>query len=125
MKFGWGDSTATRRATDDEAVDLWRALTRGEWSVVDHTERDGKRVLLALRRRADAGSGRALLPRESQVAAYAAYGHSNKHIAFELGLAQTTVASHLHAALLKLRLRSRRELIQLFGPPEALSPERF
>lgn len=105
-----------RETSDEEASELWRALVRAEWSVVDHTDADGKRVLLAVRNRPNSVTGRALLPRESHVAAFAARGRSNKHIAFELDLAPTTVASHLHSALAKLRLRSRRELIQLFGP---------
>lgn len=116
MGSGWWDQRNVRNISDEEASELWRALVRGEWSVVDHTDADGKRVLLAIRKRADSISGRGLLPRESHVAAIAASGRSNKHIAFELDLAPTTVASHLHAALGKLRLRSRRELIQLFGP---------
>jgi DNA-binding CsgD family transcriptional regulator len=49
--------------------------------------------------------------REQQVVLQAIQGHSNKLIAIELGLTESTVATHLRRALGKLGLRSRRELI--------------
>ena len=52
-----------------------------------------------------------LSSREQQVVLQAIQGHSNKLIAIELALTESTVATHLRRALVKLRLRSRRELI--------------
>jgi DNA-binding NarL/FixJ family response regulator len=52
-----------------------------------------------------------LSAREQQVVLQASQGHSNKRIAIELGLTESTVATHLRRALGKLGLRSRRELI--------------
>jgi len=50
--------------------------------------------------------------RERQVVGFASLGHSNKLIAYELGLKPSTIATHLSAAAKKLGLRSRLELIQ-------------
>lgn len=62
-------------------------------------------------------AGRSLeLPRhETQVSTYAAQGHTNKAIAYELGIARTTVATHLRTALSKLGLRRRTDIVWLYG----------
>jgi DNA-binding CsgD family transcriptional regulator len=100
----------------ETTLDLWRALIAGRWSIVDHVENDGKRFVLARRNQPDVREPAALTRRERQVAAYAALGHSNKLIAYELGLSSTTIATHLARALEKLGLDSRRELVQVLGP---------
>jgi DNA-binding CsgD family transcriptional regulator len=105
-----------RRTSPDAAVESWRGLVEGRWSLVDQGESDGRRFILARRNEPGARDPKALLPRERDVLAYAALGHSNKHIAYALGLAPTTVATHLAAAIAKLGLRSRRELIAVLGP---------
>ena len=43
----------------------------------------------------------------------ASQGASNKVIAFDLGIAFSTVATHLSNGLAKLRISSRRELVAL------------
>ena len=53
---------------------------------------------------------------------YAAHGHANKLIAYELGLSEGTISTHLKSALRKLRLGGRAELIRVryaLGPPNA------
>ncbi|RYZ39533.1 MAG: LuxR family transcriptional regulator, partial [Myxococcaceae bacterium] len=57
-----------------------------------------------------------LSSREQQVVLQAIQGHSNKLIAIELELTESTVATHLRRALVKLGLRSRRDLIVEFQP---------
>jgi DNA-binding NarL/FixJ family response regulator len=100
------------RTDAGRAVALWRALIAGRWSLVDQFDRDGRRFLLAQRNDAAlVGAGR-LTERERQVAAFAALGHPNKLIAYELGLSTTTVATHLSHAAKKLGLRSRAALIR-------------
>lgn len=54
----------------------------------------------------------ALTSREREVVAYAALGHSNKVIAYELGLAESAVAMRLSRAAKKLGVRRRVELIR-------------
>jgi DNA-binding CsgD family transcriptional regulator len=105
-----------RRVDEGEAIELWRALVDGRWSLVDHVEKDGRRLVLARRNEPGARDPKALSPRERDVLAYAALGHSNKHIAYLLGLAPATVASHLASGTAKLGLRSRREVIEVLAP---------
>ncbi len=105
---------ARRRETDSRnAVELWTALVSGRWSIVDRFDTDGRRFFLAWRNDPAVPTSRELTPRELQVASYAALGHSNKLIAYSLGLSESTVATHLTTARTKLGLRTRLELIEL------------
>jgi DNA-binding CsgD family transcriptional regulator len=61
-----------------------------------------------------APDARALTLRERQVLGYAALGHSNKLIGYELGLHPSSVARHLRDAGTKLGARSRVQLIRRF-----------
>jgi DNA-binding CsgD family transcriptional regulator len=97
---------ALRRRNADEAVATWRALVSGRWSLLDHFDSDGRRFVIAHRNDAKVPDERALTLRERQVLAYAGLGHSNKVIAYELGLSTSTVSSHLTRARAKLRLAS-------------------
>jgi DNA-binding NarL/FixJ family response regulator len=60
--------------------------------------------------------------RQRQVVSYAAFGHSLKFIAYELGLGSATVSRHLKDALRKLGLRSRHELLNDFAEPSVRKP---
>jgi len=86
------------------------------WSLVDRFDSDGRRFLVARRNEPDVRDPRALSPRERQVAAFAALGHSNKLIAYTLGLSASTIATHLAAAMRKLAVRSRVELARAVLP---------
>ena len=104
-----------RRTSPTEAVEIWRALVAGRWSLVDHFDTDGRRYVIARRNEpAPAVTLAALTQREREVLAFAALGHSNKLIAYELGLATTTVAAHLASAAKKLGADGRVELIRIF-----------
>lgn len=104
-----------RRTDPEEATRLWKGLVDGRWSLVDHVDHDNKRFILVRRNEPNIRDPKALAPRERHVAALAVHGFSNKHIAYQLGISATTVSSHLSAALRKLNLASRRELVQTFG----------
>jgi DNA-binding NarL/FixJ family response regulator len=91
-----------RRSDPDEAVDVWRGLIAGRWSLVDHFDSDGRRYIVAHRNDPATPDPRALTERERQVAAYAALGQSNKLIAYELGLSPSTVGVLLARARAKL-----------------------
>jgi DNA-binding CsgD family transcriptional regulator len=115
----WTEPAAQRRLTPrspEEAARLWQAVVDGEWSLVAHHEADGRRVILARRNAPAARDPRALAPREREVLAYVALGHANKYIGYVLGISPATVAARLRTGLVKLGLRSRRELIQVLGP---------
>lgn len=51
--------------------------------------------------------------RERQVAGFAATGESNKHIAYRLGLATSTIATHLGAVYRKLGVKNRAQLARM------------
>jgi DNA-binding NarL/FixJ family response regulator len=96
-----------RRRAPDEALETWRGLVGGRWTLVDHFERDGRRYFVAHRNDPQAPDPRALTLRERQIVGYVALGQSNKLIAYELGLSPSTVAVHLQRASAKLGARSR------------------
>lgn len=104
-----------RRTDPDDALALWTGLVDGRWSLVDHVERDGRRWVLARRNEPGVTDPKALTARERDVVAYAVRGHSNKYIGYTLGIAPSTVATHLEAALAKLQFRSRRALVAALG----------
>jgi DNA-binding CsgD family transcriptional regulator len=95
-----------RRKHADAALELWEALLAGRWSLIDQFDSDGRRYVLAHRNDPAAPDVRSLTLRERQVVGYAAAGHPNKVIAYELGLSLSTVAGHLARARTKLSLPS-------------------
>lgn len=94
------------------ALDLWQAMTSGRWTVVDRFDHDGRRFFVAHPNNPNPLPDRRLSPRERQVVDHAALGHSNKVIAYELGLGSGTVSTHLSAAARKLGVTTRIELIR-------------
>jgi DNA-binding NarL/FixJ family response regulator len=105
-----------RRVSPDDALELWKALVAGTWSLVDSVDTDGKRFVLARRNTPGVREPKALTQQERDVLAYAALGYANKHIAYLLGMMPSTVATHLSSAQRKLHLRSRIELIRTLAP---------
>ncbi len=103
------------RRDGDRALGIWRGLADGRWSLVDHFERDGRRFLVAERNHARVRAPSALTERERQVLAYRALGHPLKLIAYELGLAESTVSRIGRDAMRKLGIDSPAELAQLFA----------
>lgn len=105
-----------------EALNLWRALVDGRWSLTDHFESDGRRYYIAVENRPEAARERALSLREAEVVAYIAAGTNTKATAYALGLEPATVRVHLRSALAKLGMNKRAELIEL--RLSLLGPER-
>jgi DNA-binding CsgD family transcriptional regulator len=104
-----------RRLDPDEASSVWRAMVRSEWSLVDWFDHDQKRFLVAHDNRIlPSKATPKLSAREHQVAACAAMGHSNKLIAYDLGLSTGTVSVVLARAAAKLGVTSRPALIRAF-----------
>ncbi|HTT70415.1 MAG TPA: helix-turn-helix transcriptional regulator [Anaeromyxobacteraceae bacterium] len=98
-----------------EALPLLRGLLEGHFTLVGHGVEDGRRFVLARRNTPGLKDPKALVPREKHVLAIAALGHQNKYIGHELGLAPSTVATHLESLRRKLGLSSRREIIETFS----------
>ncbi len=90
-------------------MELWSQIEAGQWSVVDEHDHKIRRYVLV--QTADA---HALTRRERQVVAYASRGLSNKVIAYELGIASSTVSTHLSCAAAKLGVQSRGAVIRIF-----------
>src|SRR5262245_47963095 len=80
-----------RDQTPEQVLRFWEGLVAGRWSLVDHFDRDGRRYYVARRNDVAVLPARDLTPREREIAALAGLGHSNKRIAYELGLSPTTV----------------------------------
>lgn len=109
---------ALRRRAPDEAIDLWRALVAGRWTVVDWIDSDGRRLLVAHVNAIGARDPRSLSERERQVAEFLMHGRSNSEISYALGLGTGTVSRIARIALRKLGRARRADLARIFGAPE-------
>jgi DNA-binding CsgD family transcriptional regulator len=113
-----------RNADPDASLAARRALVAARWSLLDRVEFDGRRYIVACENPPGAPGPDALSARERQVLGYAKLGHHNKLIAYELGIADSTVRVLLARAAAKLGVRTRRELLRVFDdgwcPPCAL-----
>lgn len=82
--------------------------------MVDQFARDGRRHLVA--RRCSGARGRfALTPAETLCLAAVIDGRAQKLVAAELGIAESTVSTHVRRAMRKLELATRAELARAFG----------
>jgi len=93
-------------------------------TLVDHFDHDGRRYLMAKRNAPALRPWHTLAEREGQAVAYAAHGQPNKVIAYELGVALSTVASDLSRAAKKVGARSRLDLMATYrrAHPEMARP---
>ncbi len=101
----------------DAALDAWKGLVAGRWSLVEHIDTDGKRFLVARKNDPDTFGPGGLSQRERQVLADRARGLSLKLIAYDLGLSIASVSRCLQAGMAKLGVSCDAELV-------ALSPAR-
>lgn len=97
-----------RHTSPEEALALWQATIEGHYALLEAFERDGKRVILAVR---VYPGPYALTPREALVVQHVARGYTNKKIGDLMGIATSTVATHLTSALKKLGYKRRTDLI--------------
>jgi DNA-binding CsgD family transcriptional regulator len=102
------------RKDADAATRSWRGLVDGRWSIVDCVERGGERCMLARRNDLQLADPPPLSERERQILAFAALDHSNKEIAYELGLSAATVRVLMARAARKLQARGREGAIARF-----------
>ncbi|MFN0252993.1 MAG: hypothetical protein ACKV2T_39325 [Kofleriaceae bacterium] len=114
------------RVGSEAALEAWRCLSDGRWSIVEDVESDGKRYLVArnneLRGEKLGEVATALTALERQVCAMTAVGHSQKLVAYELGIHPSRVARYLASGLGKLGA-SRSDLAQRFAwLPDPASP---
>jgi DNA-binding NarL/FixJ family response regulator len=115
-----------RRRDRGEAVNAWRALVAGRWSLIDRFEADGRRYVVARLNPIGGATPKALTARERDVVRMRASAQSLKNIAAELGLGVSTISSDLRCAVGKLGLRSAAELIALanaLAEPARVDPD--
>jgi len=105
-----------RRLDPCEAIEIWRGLVSGRWTLVDHVDRGGRRTLLARRNDLQRSDPAALSAIELQSAAFAALGYSNKLVGYAVGVPASTAATYLARAMRKLHVRSRNDLQRLLSP---------
>lgn len=91
-----------RREDADAALEKWRGLVDGRWTLIDRFDRDGRHFLVARRNDPMLRDPRGLTSRERSVVAYAALGWANKEIAYALGIRSSTAATLLARAMAKL-----------------------
>lgn len=100
------------RSDGDRSLAAWTPLVHGRWSLVDQFERSGRRYLVARPNEHDLVEPARLSPRERTLAHLAALGKPNLLIAYELGIAETTVETHLVGVMKKLGTTTRIELMR-------------
>lgn len=103
---------------------VWHGVLSGRWSIVEHFDDDRDRCFLAKQRDPAAPPAPGLSERERQIVALASRGHSNKLIAYELGVGSSTVAAHLTSAARKLGISSREVLLHASAVLDIGGPER-
>jgi DNA-binding NarL/FixJ family response regulator len=96
-----------RPLDDGELTAAWQALAMGRWSIVSHFDERGRRHLVAVPCRRPPR----LTAREREIVVLVATGAANKAIAFDLGVATSTVSVHLANAMRKLGVHSRVALV--------------
>ncbi|MEZ4230350.1 MAG: helix-turn-helix transcriptional regulator [Polyangiaceae bacterium] len=105
----------TANRAQPEALGLWQGLVEGRWSLVDHFDSDGRRLVLAMENAPEVIALKTLSVRQTQVAGQAALGLSNAEIGYALGISESSAASHLGQAARRLGVRDRLELVRLFS----------
>lgn len=106
-----------RRRDPGRALSDWKGLVAGRWTLIDQLERDGRRYIVARENVPRAPGPEALTDRERQVVGFAKLGHSNKLIAYDLGISDSTVRVLIARAASKLGVRTREELIRTYAGP--------
>ena len=105
-----------RKDDPQQALETWKALVSGRWSIVDWFDTDGRRFILAMSNRPEARDPRGLTEQESQVVMYVMLAETSKLIAYRLGLSTSRVSALLKSAMYKLSVNSRAELVQKLSP---------
>jgi DNA-binding CsgD family transcriptional regulator len=107
--------TKKMRSDVDAATRQWRPLVVSRWALLDDFDTDGRRFVVAVENSPPTRPPRRdLSEREHQVMTQAHLGHSDKVIAYELGLAYSTVRVLMHRAMTKLGASTRRDALARF-----------
>lgn len=109
------DKARSRGGRDDpeRALELWRGLFAGRWSVLEVFDTDGRAFMVACENDPAVAESRALTRRERQVAELVSRGHSEELTAYTLGLSASTVRTHLDRALKKIGVKDRFAIVRV------------
>jgi len=103
-----------RKSDPGAALEMWKSLTDGRWSLVDWFDSDDRRFVLALPNAPEVTDPRGLSERENLVATYTIHGDSGKLIGYRLGISTTSVSTALRGAMRKLGVKTRTQLVERF-----------
>jgi DNA-binding CsgD family transcriptional regulator len=102
---------------------VWEGLVRGRLTLVDWFDVDGRRFILVKPNTVRSGCACGLTTREQEVAMSAALGESSKLTGYRLGISPSRVSTLLRAAMRKLGVRTKAQLVVmvrvLVFPPQA------
>jgi DNA-binding CsgD family transcriptional regulator len=93
------------------SLELWDGLVQGQLRLVDWFDSDGRRFIIAKPSASRRGRSRGLTKREREVAECAARGESSKRTGYELGISPSRVSALLNAAMRKLGVRTKVQLV--------------
>ncbi len=93
------------------ARELWDGLVEGQLRLVDWFDSDGRRFIIAKPSASCRGRSRGLTKREREVAEHVARGESSKLTGYELGISPSRVSALLNAAMRKLGVRTKVQLV--------------
>jgi DNA-binding CsgD family transcriptional regulator len=105
-----------RRTDPDAALEAWRGLIGGRWSLVDRFDSDGRRYVVAHRNEPSTARRLGLTQRERQVVAHLLVRHTSKLTAYALGMSPAAVSAALRSAMLKLGVRNVAQLQDRLSP---------
>ena len=88
---------------------------RGEVDAFDTFDTDGKRFFVLRKNEPTAPGPPLLSPVQRAISAYVAMGHSNKAIAYHLGLSESSISRAVAEVCKVLGVPSRAQLAQLAG----------
>jgi DNA-binding CsgD family transcriptional regulator len=106
-----------RHEDRDGALEAWKGLVAGRWTLVDHVDTDGKRFLVARKNDSAGPHVAGLTALECRVLTARARGLPLKLIGYDLGLSTGCISKHLGSGMSKLGLSHDGELAMLFNRP--------
>lgn len=108
---GIGRARNRGRRNDSQNAEAWPSLI-GRWTLVNHVESDGRRYVLAIENVGERPRSELLSAREREVLRLSMRGHHGKAIAYEMGIAYSTVRVLKARAVAKLGVYGWREAIE-------------
>jgi DNA-binding CsgD family transcriptional regulator len=106
-----------RHESQADALEAWKGLVGGRWSLIDHVDTDGKRFVVARKNESVAPHMANVTPAECRVMLARARGLALKLIAYDLGLSVGRVSKLLASGMSKVGIAHEAELAFLFNRP--------